>query len=201
MMELYAELNYAYVDNLRAHAVELPYDDGRYSMLIVVPQDREGLSTLIRDLPYVSIPQIVEHLETNDVTLIMPRFNVEYSDDLVTSLRNMRITSLFSSRANLTSFFDGDAPVINNIYHKVHLTVDEAGTVAAAATGALVIPLIQSGVQLRVDRPFIFFIRDNQHGFVLFEGKIEEPTAYVDKNGLSGPGAKKNSRIISNKSF
>lgn len=64
--------------------------------------------------------------------------------------------------------------------------MDESGTVAAAATGALVIPLIENGVQLRVDRPFIFFIRDNLHGLVLFEGKIEEPTAYVDKNRLNG---------------
>lgn len=64
--------------------------------------------------------------------------------------------------------------------------MDESGTVAAAATGALVIPLIENGVQLRVDRPFIFFIRDNLHGFVLFEGKIEEPTVYVDKNELDG---------------
>lgn len=64
--------------------------------------------------------------------------------------------------------------------------MDETGTVAAAATGALVIPLIEDGVQLRVDRPFIFFIRDNLLGSVLFEGKIEEPTIYVDKNGMNG---------------
>lgn len=64
--------------------------------------------------------------------------------------------------------------------------MDESGTVAAAATGAMVIPLIQNGVQLVVDRPFVFFIRDNTHGLVLFEGKIEEPTVYTDKNVLNG---------------
>lgn len=64
--------------------------------------------------------------------------------------------------------------------------MDESGTIAAAATGAMVIPLIENGVQVRVDRPFVFFIRDNMHGLVLFEGKIEEPTIYVDNNGLNG---------------
>lgn len=98
----------------------------------------------------------------------------------------MRITTLFSPKANVSGIFEGGSSQINNIFHKVHMTVDEAGTVAAAATAAMVVPLIGNFAQLRVDRPFVFFIRDNIAGLVLFEGKIEEPTISVAKNGLHG---------------
>lgn len=60
-------------------------------MLIVVPQEREGLTPLIRDLPYMSVPQILEEMEPSDVMLVMPKFTVEYSADLVEPLKNVCI--------------------------------------------------------------------------------------------------------------
>lgn len=91
----------------------------------------------------------------------------------------MKIKTLFTGKSDLTGMFNESSPQVNNIFHKVHISVDESGTVAAAASSAMVIPLIENGVQIRVDHPFLFFIRDNKRGLVLFEGKIEEPTPYV----------------------
>ncbi|XP_073959794.1 uncharacterized protein [Choristoneura fumiferana] len=190
MMETQHELNYAFIDNLRAHAVELPYADGRYSMVLLVPQDHEGLAGLIRDLPYMSLPQISLLMEPTDVQLAMPRFTVDYSVDMVGPLRNMRITALFSAQSNLSGIFEGGTTQINHLFHKVHISVDEDGTVAAAATAAMVVPLIQGSVQLVVDRPFVFFIRDNNLGLVLFEGKIEEPNEFVQQNVVVGQAKK-----------
>ncbi|GBP95519.1 Serine protease inhibitor 42Dd [Eumeta japonica] len=180
-MEVQTEMNYAFVDNLRAHAVELPYEGGKYSMVILVPQERGGCASLIRDLPYMSLPQIIKLMEPTDMELYLPRFKVDYSVDLVPILKNMGIRTIFSSSANISSIFEDPLlPQVNNVFHKTHLEVNEQGTVAAAATGAMVIPLIGGGVQLKVDRPFVFFIKDNSLGSVLFEGKIEHPEPIND---------------------
>ncbi|KAH9644026.1 hypothetical protein HF086_004287 [Spodoptera exigua] len=182
MMNLEAELNYAYVDNLRAHALELPYQNKRYSMMILVPQDRDAGLALIRDLPYIGLLQISKILEPTDVVLTFPKFTVEYGDDIVAPLKNMGISTLFSPAANLSGIIDGAEAHLNTIFHKVYMSVDEKGTIAAAATAGLVVPLINNFVQLRVDRPFLFFIWDNEKGVVLFEGKIDEPTEFVAVN-------------------
>ncbi|XP_063623557.1 leukocyte elastase inhibitor-like [Cydia splendana] len=194
MMEISTELNYAFVDNLRAHAVELPYEGGRYSMVLLVPQDHDGLAGLIRDLPYMSLPQVCKMMEPSHVQLSLPRFTVDYSEDMVGPLRSMRITTLFSSKSNLSGIIEGGPAQINHLYHRVYISVDEDGTVAAAASAALVVPLIQGSVQLVVDKPFVFFIKDNHFGLVLFEGKIEEPHEYVAPEKNSENNVVKSSR-------
>lgn len=93
----------------------------------------------------------------------------------------MHINSLFSSRANLTGIFEASTASVSGFQHKVHIAVDEVGTVAAAASAAVVVPLSFSGVEVKVDKPFVFLIRDNDEGILLFEGKIEEPTAFEEK--------------------
>ncbi|KAJ8709123.1 hypothetical protein PYW07_008949 [Mythimna separata] len=188
MMILEAELNYAYVDNLRAHALELPYQGDRYSMILLVPQDRDAGVAVIRDLPYVGLLQISKQLRPSDVILTMPKFTVEYSEDIVTALKNMRITSLFSTAANLSGIFENPkvSGHVSSIIHKVYMQVDEKGTIAAAASAGQIVPLINNYVNVRVDRPFLFFIWDNLKKVVLFEGKIEEPTKFNDgKNNFS----------------
>ncbi|XP_022131136.2 uncharacterized protein LOC111004416 [Pieris rapae] len=185
MMELHAELNCAYVDNLRAHAVELLYEGGDYSMILLVPVDRDGISQLIRDLPYMSLPQITPLMEPTDVRLIMPKFTVDYTENMALPLRNMRIETLFTKNANLSGIYEGASSQVDNIVHKVHMSVDEKGTTAAAVSGAMVIPLIGAELLLKVDRPFVFFIKSNKMGLVLFEGKIEQPN--IIENFLAEP--------------
>ncbi|XP_072933677.1 uncharacterized protein [Epargyreus clarus] len=200
MMFLSCELNYTYVDNLRAHAVELPYQGRRYSMILLVPQDRDGLASVIRDLPYMSLPQISQLLQPSDVFLYMPKFTVDYNENMVAALKRMEINTLFSKDADLSGMYENGSPTVNSVLHKVQMTVDEQGTVAAAATAAMVIPLIDKEIQLRVDRPFLFFIRDNDLGLVLFEGKIENPFMPFYENQVNPepvPRPKNNRRTFS----
>lgn len=65
-------------------------------MVLLVPQDQDGLSGLIRDLPYMSLPQISLLMEPTDVQLTMPRFTVDYSEDMVGPLRNVSKLELYA---------------------------------------------------------------------------------------------------------
>lgn len=56
-------------------------------MVLLVPQEPEGHSTLIRDLPYMSLPQISQLMQPTEVELSMPKFKVEYTDDLSVVLK------------------------------------------------------------------------------------------------------------------
>ncbi|CAB3233605.1 unnamed protein product [Arctia plantaginis] len=187
MMSLIAKLNYAYVPTLKSHALELPYQDDRYSMILLVPQDRNAEISLFRDLPNIGLPQILQLMERIEVILRMPKFDVEYREDMVGPLQNMRISTLFSQYANLSGIFGiYESANVNSMFHSVHMKVDEAGTVAAAASTSAVVPLSNDQVRLDINQPFLFFIRDNKFEVILFEGKIEEPTEFGEASSAEG---------------
>ncbi|KAF9786581.1 hypothetical protein SFRURICE_016304 [Spodoptera frugiperda] len=205
MMNLEAELNYAHVDDLRAHALELPYQNKRYSMMILMPQDRDAGLALIRHLPDFRLQDISNMLQPTHVVLTMPKFT-------------MGMSTLFSPATNLSDIIDGAEAHLNTIFDKVYMSVDEKGTTGAAATAdmlasvqpadlvihrishnklirsismkilattaairELLEPRIYNNslfVQFRVNRPFIFYIWNQRGVSVLFEGKIEDPADF-----------------------
>jgi hypothetical protein len=60
-------------------------------MILLVPLDRDGCAPLIRDLPYMSLDHIVEALDPTDVALLMPKFSVDYGEEMIGPLRNVSI--------------------------------------------------------------------------------------------------------------
>lgn len=93
---------------------------------------------------------------------------------------------MFASNANLSGIVKNGRLSVSNIVHKAKIEVDERGTVAAAATGAIVIPLMGSSrPKVDVNHPFVFFIYNKQHKTILFEGVVNEPKEVVDLKGRS----------------
>lgn len=89
----------------------------------------------------------------------------------------MGIHDLFSQNADLSQMISSSGrPQVNSVIHKTRIQVDEKGTVASAATGAMVVPLMgSSGVRMMVDHPFMFIIREVDSGAILFAGRVEQP--------------------------
>jgi len=175
LMHQLSPLNYAQMDGFQA--VELPYDGGDASMLILLPEDLEAFeqalnAELLRDT--------IAALEQKEVELTLPKFEFTLDFGLSETLKAMGMTQAFDSGADFSGMAVGPTLFISDVVHKAFVAVDEEGTEAAAATAVVVgtdsAPAPEL-VEFRADRPFVFMIRANQTGSLLFVGRVLDPTA------------------------
>lgn len=175
MMTNTAEIVYYHNEEEGYEAVELPYDGADLSMLIVLPSDLGAFEVRLQEMG--SLLPIAPARDPRPVTLTMPKFRVESAFALVPTLKALGMTAPFADAD--FSGIDGSRDLfISDVIHKAFVSVDEAGTEAAAAT-AVVIGRTSAGpepVTLRLDRPFVFFIRDDVTGTVLFAGRVADPS-------------------------
>lgn len=159
-------------------AVELPYDGGEVSMVLLVP-DRGAFSAFEEALSAEVVADILARMEQISVNLAMPRFKYDATLSLADTLRAMGMPEAFSANADFSGMDGTRNLAITDVFHKAFVAVDEAGTEAAAATAVIIglTAMPASPVDLTVDRPFIFLIRDIQTGAILFVGRVLNPTA------------------------
>jgi len=164
-------------------ALELPYDGGELSMVILLPDTGrfEGFeSSLDADL----VRTITESLVPTRLALTMPKFELESAFSLADTLGAMGMPVAFISSFGPctpeTADFSGMTGTcelfITEIVHKAFVSVDEAGTEAAAST-AVVLGIESLPPSVTIDRPFVFLIRDIETGAILFVGRVADPSA------------------------
>jgi serpin B len=114
----------------------------------------------------------------------MPKFEFEYSASLADALQALGMTDAFDANlADFSGMLDASAPeplVIGDVLHKAFISVDEEGTEAAAATTVMMAGSAapeDEPLEIDIDRPFIFLIRDTQTGTILFMGRVLDPSA------------------------
>ncbi len=172
-MRLGEELNYSKGDGWQA--VELPYVGNELSMVLVLPDVGTSLESAVAAASSMQDATPT----TRQVTLSLPKFDIETMAELSTLLAAMGMPTAFTDSADFSGMTTEDKLVIGAVIHQANITVDEAGTEAAAATAAVMratsAPL-DGPVVLTLDRPFVFAIRDNPTGAVLFLGHIGDPT-------------------------
>ncbi len=160
------------------HAVELPYEDERLSMLIVVP-DAGTFPAFDGALDGARLDAIVDALASRTVNLTLPRFRFELPVDLGAHLGDMGMKAPFEpGRADFSGMTGARDLFISAVVHKAFIAVGEKGTEAAAAT-AVVIGVTSAPanpLNLVVDRPFLFFVRDEPTGAILFMGRVTDPS-------------------------
>jgi len=176
MMRQAAMFEYANWDG--GQAVELPYNGDALSMVLFVP-DRGAYASFEDGLDLDRYQEIVGSLEPRQVDLRLPKFGFGYDASLVEALMALGMTDPFGAAADFSGI-DGTRDLfISNVLHKAWVSVDEAGTEAAAAT-AVVVPIggpLDPPVSLTINRPFLFVIRDIPTGTVLFVGRVANPAA------------------------
>ena len=159
--------NMSYAEDTSFQAADLPYKGGRFRMLILLPA-QDQFATFEDGLDGQRLSSILGQLKENRVRLTMPKFAFESSFDLARTLATMGMRDVFTDGADL-SRMAGQPLKLDAVVHKARIVVDEEGTVAAAASAAIAPPSPPppQPVELRVDRPFVFLIRDVKTGMIL----------------------------------
>uniref|UniRef100_U5EVT1 Putative salivary serpin n=1 Tax=Corethrella appendiculata TaxID=1370023 RepID=U5EVT1_9DIPT len=159
---------------LRAQIVRLPYRGERYSMLVVLPNPENTLRNMMPLINSRALQNVRRNLKLRRILIRFPKFKFDYMTDLNEIIRKVGIYTIFTENAELTYLTKNYKSVITKTRHKAGIIVDEKGSTAYAATAAGA-DRISAGVQFKADRPFLFFIEDEQNGALLFAGKVENP--------------------------
>lgn len=176
MMRQTGSFNYSSGDNYQA--IELPYSGKELSILILVPKSGQ-FTAFENSLNAAQLATVTGNMKTAYVSLSMPKFKYDSSFALKDTLSAMGMPVAFTDAADLSGMTGNRDLVIKEVVHKAYVGVDEAGTEAAAASGVVVgtTSIGPTGVDLTIDRPFIFLIRDVKTGTILFIGRVMNPKA------------------------
>jgi serpin B len=165
-----------YFDGDGYQAIELPYDGSELAMAIMVP-DAGQFDSFEDSLDAEMVSAIIGDMESRQVALTLPKFEFESEFSLADTLAAMGMPVAFSTAADFSGMTGTKELFIGDVLHKAFVSVDEAGTEAAAAT-AVVMKLTaapEEPVKVTVDRPFIFLIYDIETEAVLFLGRVANP--------------------------
>jgi len=159
-------------------AVELPYSGGELSMIVILPEEGD-FSNFEKALDQKVLSGIQGNMEYREVALSMPGFEFESSIGLNQILSAMGMPAAFSDEANFSGMNGNRDLYIAEVLHKAFISVDESGTEAAAATAVIMaltgIP--DEPIEVTVNRPYIFLIRDIESGTILFIGRVLDPSS------------------------
>ena len=173
MMRQMARFRYAEGDGVQA--IELPYAGDELSMVVLLPAEGT-FESFAGTLDAESAASILKRLQVQHMQLTMPKFTFESGFQLKDTLSAMGAPDAFTGAADFSGMDGSQTLFIGDVYHKAFVAVDEAGTEAAAAT-AVTMQKSMAAVQVTIDRPFVFLIRDIQTGALLFLGQVVDPSA------------------------
>ncbi|MBL7032703.1 MAG: serpin family protein [Candidatus Delongbacteria bacterium] len=177
MMSQTEVFSYADLDSLQL--LQLPYRGDELSLLVLLPQERNGLARLERGLTASHLAEWRSRLVQQKVAVHLPRFKLTSEFQLGNTLRAMGMTDAFDPAAADFSGMDGQPGwlYIGAAIHKAFVDVNEVGTEAAAATALVMVATsMPNWPTFRADHPFIFLIQDNRTGSLLFVGRLVEQT-------------------------
>jgi len=171
-----AEFGYMETDTFQA--LDLPYVDEELSMVILLPNKFDALDEFEKTLTPDNLSLWLAKIHKREVVVFVPKFKMTSQFSLASVLKSMGMQDAFSSGADFSGINGKRDLFISAVIHKAYVEVNEEGTEAAAATG-VVMRLTSIGPApipvFRADHPFLFLIRDNLSGGILFIGRVANP--------------------------
>jgi len=178
MMSFKEKINYASNDLFQA--VELPYGQGNFNMVVLLPGYQIPLDSLASEMNATNWNTWMESFSNETpVNVYLPKFKVEYKKELMPELTRLGMGIAFSDFADFTKINKNGGLYISSVKHKTFIEVDEEGTEAAAVTSVTISFTSAGGgdgsIEFNANHPFIYVIMEKTTGAIMFMGKITEP--------------------------
>ncbi len=192
MMSLFhIRLDYLEYRDWDCKILELPYEGDKASMIILLPNEKDGLGRLEEAVTMETFNSALDQLQSESVYLKLPKFKLELPINLKAYLMSLGMEDLFDpDKADLSGINGKKDLVVTEAIHKAYVDVTEEGTEAAAATA--IITVVSTSVQSSkakkfvADRPFMFCLRDTETGSILFMGRLQTHTQEGARIGAFG---------------
>lgn len=167
-----------YSENDSLQILELPYLGNELSMIVLLPKKIDGLQKLEHNLNINNLKNWMD-FSKEDVIVYLPKFKMTSDFYLGKTFSDMGMPSAFLlPPADFSGMTGVKDLYISKVIHKAFVDINEEGTEAAAATAVVMLKAVapKKPIVFRADHPFIFLIRDNHSGSILFFGRLAEPT-------------------------
>ena len=173
-MKINGSFNYTVNEDFAA--VELPYGDSTFSMVVMLPTGNSNLDDLVEKMDLDTWNSWFEFSTAQNVQIELPKFTYDFKDLLNDPLINLGLGIAFGGGADFSRITPGGGLYISRVIHQTFIDVQEEGTEAAAAT-IVEIREISAPVltMFKANRPFLFVIRENSTSAIMFMGKVGKP--------------------------
>jgi serpin B len=163
-----------YYETTDFQAVDLPYGDSAFTMTVVLPRDGRSVESVAASLTTAAWQSLSGSFGGREVDLYLPKVALSWKRELSGDMKALGMRAAFVDGADFTRMSPlGRQLVLSLLQQNTFVSIDEEGTEAAAVTvGGIFVTSLPSFATVRVDRPFVFVIRERLSGTVLFMGKI-----------------------------
>ncbi|XP_033345770.1 antichymotrypsin-2-like [Bombus vosnesenskii] len=181
-MYIQGKYKYGELPDLNAKFVVMPYKGDELSMIIILPNEIDGLPDVEKKLQNTNLTNILSQGYEEEVELWLPKFKVESMLKLNDVLKEMGLTDAFSN-ADFSEIADGENLYISDVIQKAYIEVNEEGSEAAAASGLFMMEkMAHTTWEFKINRPFFYYIiktmndgEENNINLPLFCGSVNEP--------------------------
>lgn len=166
-------------DGFQASFLRLYYNENKYCMDILLPTEQATANDILAAMTTSRLDSLVAASYTHEVDLKLPRFKSTYDRQLNSDMKALGIKQIFTQNAEMGAITEAENLYLSMLKQMTYINVDEEGTEAAAVTIGLVnttsIREPEPPIPFYATHPFIYFIRDAEHGAILFAGILAQP--------------------------
>lgn len=172
--------SFQYGENDTVQILQIPYTGDQISMVVFLPKAKDGLAAMEATLSLECLTTWIEETFLREVDVFLPKFTLTSQFSLADTLKALGMREAFTTDADFSGIETTKSLNISDVIHKAFVEINEEGTEAAAATGVIIgVTSVQEKPEpipiFKADHPFLFLIRDNHTGSLLFIGKMTNP--------------------------